>query len=103
MSSTTDKMLKIDLSEYTPVSTAEKVDRLGWVMCGADNLLPKYIIELAQSSPIHGALCISISDMIAGKDISAGSYQSRVDALEDRKSTRLNSSHEWISRMPSSA
>ena len=31
-----------------------------------------------------------------------------VDALsfteaEDRKSTRLNSSHEWISRMPSSA
>ena len=24
-------------------------------------------------------------------------------ASEDRKSTRLNSSHEWISRMPSSA
>ena len=23
--------------------------------------------------------------------------------LQDRKSTRLNSSHEWISRMPSSA
>src|ERR1044071_9962164 len=26
-----------------------------------------------------------------------------LDGLEDRKSTRLNSSHEWISRMPSSA
>ena len=25
------------------------------------------------------------------------------DAPADRKSTRLNSSHEWISRMPSSA
>ena len=25
------------------------------------------------------------------------------DSHEDRKSTRLNSSHEWISRMPSSA
>ena len=25
------------------------------------------------------------------------------DKLKDRKSTRLNSSHEWISRMPSSA
>ena len=25
------------------------------------------------------------------------------DCVEDRKSTRLNSSHEWISRMPSSA
>ena len=24
-------------------------------------------------------------------------------SLRDRKSTRLNSSHEWISRMPSSA
>ena len=26
-----------------------------------------------------------------------------IDYVEDRKSTRLNSSHEWISRMPSSA
>ena len=26
-----------------------------------------------------------------------------VDEAGDRKSTRLNSSHEWISRMPSSA
>ena len=26
-----------------------------------------------------------------------------VEELSDRKSTRLNSSHEWISRMPSSA
>ena len=25
------------------------------------------------------------------------------NAFQDRKSTRLNSSHEWISRMPSSA
>ena len=34
------------------------------------------------------------------------SSDARFDALEcvtDRKSTRLNSSHEWISRMPSSA
>ena len=30
--------------------------------------------------------------------------QARVDkGIADRKSTRLNSSHEWISRMPSSA
>ena len=27
----------------------------------------------------------------------------RIEAAVDRKSTRLNSSHEWISRMPSSA
>ena len=29
--------------------------------------------------------------------------KSNLEALSDRKSTRLNSSHEWISRMPSSA
>ena len=27
----------------------------------------------------------------------------RTHSWQDRKSTRLNSSHEWISRMPSSA
>ena len=30
-------------------------------------------------------------------------YELRNDGRGDRKSTRLNSSHEWISRMPSSA
>ena len=36
--------------------------------------------------------------------ILAHSPSGRVPCLiEDRKSTRLNSSHEWISRMPSSA
>ena len=81
MSSTTDKALKLDLSQYTPVSTAEKVDRSGWVNFGADNFLPLYITELAQSSPIHGALCISISDMIAGKGLKSDKYQPRIDAL----------------------
>ena len=32
-----------------------------------------------------------------------GSKQIKDQAFSDRKSTRLNSSHEWISRMPSSA
>ena len=30
-------------------------------------------------------------------------FNVRLTDTEDRKSTRLNSSHEWISRMPSSA
>ena len=30
-------------------------------------------------------------------------YRDVHDSQRDRKSTRLNSSHEWISRMPSSA
>src|ERR1044071_9957737 len=32
-----------------------------------------------------------------------GAFAIGAAALADRKSTRLNSSHEWISRMPSSA
>ena len=42
-------------------------------------------------------------DLADEGDLSA---EQRLDALRqfgDRKSTRLNSSHEWISRMPSSA
>ena len=36
--------------------------------------------------------------------IPTGRIRSIIEALPpDRKSTRLNSSHEWISRMPSSA
>ena len=30
-------------------------------------------------------------------------WKFEIPSVEDRKSTRLNSSHEWISRMPSSA
>jgi ParB family chromosome partitioning protein len=35
-------------------------------------------------------------------DLRPGKYQPRT-RMEDRKSTRLNSSHRYISRMPSSA
>ena len=45
-----------------------------------------YIVKLARIS--DGTATLSIQD-------------TKTD--EDRKSTRLNSSHEWISRMPSSA
>ena len=38
---------------------------------------------------------------VAGRK--AGAPEARALASKDRKSTRLNSSHEWISRMPSSA
>jgi hypothetical protein len=73
--------MNVSLTDYTPVKSTEKVDRSGWVTCGADNLFPMYLRDLAESSPIHGALCISIADMIAGKGVNAGSDQQRVDAL----------------------
>ena len=62
---------------------------------------------------------ISAADLEAGlaeirtalldADVALGVTTSLIEAMrtralqEDRKSTRLNSSHEWISRMPSSA
>ena len=36
-------------------------------------------------------------------DVYDGDYAPLAGGVQDRKSTRLNSSHEWISRMPSSA
>jgi hypothetical protein len=81
--STMDKssILNVNLTEYTPVASTEKVDRSGWVCSGLDNLFPYYLRDLAESSPIHGALCISISDMIAGKGVKSNTNQERVDAL----------------------
>ena len=76
-----NNVLNIDLTEYTPVQSTEKIDRAGWVTSGVDNLFPIYLRDLAESSPIHGALCISIADMIAGKGVDAGKYQERVDVL----------------------
>ena len=40
-----------------------------------------------------GSVVSTVLDTIAGNPL----------LMVDRKSTRLNSSHEWISRMPSSA
>lgn len=76
-----NNILNVQLTDYTPVKSTEKVDRSGWVQSGVDNLFPMYLRDLAESSPIHGALCISIADMIAGKGVDAGQYQARVDAL----------------------
>ena len=41
--------------------------------------------------------------VLKGKPSMLGAASGAVAGLVDRKSTRLNSSHEWISRMPSSA
>ena len=84
MSSTMDSknVVQLMLSDYTPVSASEKTDRAGYVQFGVDNLFPQYLRSLAETSPIHGSLCISIGDMIAGKGLDAGAYQQRVDALD---------------------
>ena len=74
-------IVNLALSEYQPVSAAERTDRGGWVAYGKDNLFPQYLNELAETSPVHGSLTISISDMIAGKGLTSNA-QERVDALD---------------------
>ena len=59
--------------------------------------------EIAHSVRAHG-IVTNYHDVGAGEPVLFlhGSGPG-VSAWADRKSTRLNSSHEWISRMPSSA
>ena len=82
---TMDKTIKnavnVKLADYTVVSSAERMDRGGWVNFGVNNLFPQYLRELAQTGAVHGSLCISIGDMIAGKSLEAGVYNKRITEL----------------------
>lgn len=73
--------VSVKLADYTVVSSAEKMDRGGWVNFGPNNLFPQYLRELAQTGAVHGSLCISIGDMIAGKSLEAGVYNQRLEEL----------------------
>ena len=75
------KVHQVQLSEYIPVSAQQKEDRGGWVNYGDRNDFPSYLIELAENSPVHGALTTSISQMIAGKAFS-GIDPATIDALK---------------------
>lgn len=54
---------------YSPKATTETIDKTGWLTYGDDNDFPAYLIELKNSSPLHGSLCKSIADIIAGKGL----------------------------------
>jgi hypothetical protein len=77
----THNVKRISLADYTVRSSAEKLDRSGWVNYGVDNLFPQYLSELAATGAVHGSLCVSIGDMFAGKRLEAGQYNGRLEAL----------------------
>ena len=81
MDSTFKSSVSVKLADYTVISSAEKTDRGGWVNFGLNNLFPQYLRELAQTGAVHGSLCISIGDMIAGKSLEAGLYNRRLNEL----------------------
>ena len=77
-------------------------DRLPW------GLFPWYRPVIAEALLLRHAIRVmapvrSTGRLTAGERGSASRRHQALGVGEDRKSTRLNSSHEWISRMPSSA
>ena len=56
-----------------------------------------------QLQATHSPLVLTVNGKAAVVVQEAGAFQSLIDRMKDRKSTRLNSSHVSQSRMPSSA
>ena len=64
--------------------------------------------EISEAEPMEAKMHIGLDDVVkrSFERLQKGAIEKpeeKLDAATDRKSTRLNSSHEWISRMPSSA
>jgi hypothetical protein len=62
---------QVELAKYVKIDPIEFEDRKGWVAYGEGNHFPQYLIELYNTSPVHGALVNSIAFMIAGKEFTA--------------------------------
>lgn len=60
---------QVHLAQYQPVASTETLDRGGWLKYGLDNNYPLYLKQLAETSPVHGALVKGITKMIAGKGL----------------------------------
>ena len=76
-----------------------KQGRLSIYETTKDVTVIRYVIFREKSLRTKDTICVTISRDETYEDV----VTFISTALEDRKSTRLNSSHEWISRMPSSA
>ena len=61
------------------------------------------IVVLTLLAIVFGVLSLVASKLLAPKRPNTAKDAPYECGIVDRKSTRLNSSHEWISRMPSSA
>ena len=61
------RVSRVELAQYQPVASTEKIERSGWLSFGDDNLYPTYLKELADTSPVHGAIVKGVARMIAGK------------------------------------
>ena len=87
-----DKLTNIALAKYIKVEEVEKETTKGWVEWGEGNAMPQYLIDLYQSSPVHGSLVNSISFMIAGKGFKSENPASQVNIAKLQLDNILGSS-----------
>jgi len=87
-----DKLTNIALAKYIKVEEVEKETTKGWVEWGDANSMPNYLIDLYQSSPVHGSLVNSISFMIAGKGFKSENPASQVNIAKLELDNILGSS-----------
>ena len=93
--------MKRDLDAMPPAVMDGRDGALGWAL----SRLKDWSREQSMWPATFGLACCAIEMMAtaAGRFDLARFGMEVYRASPDRKSTRLNSSHEWISRMPSSA
>ena len=80
-----------------PTAAAVRAIRVACVVCFVGGIAGMIVASLADNN-IEAVLTAGVITLMAALVLLAVST-----VTTDRKSTRLNSSHEWISRMPSSA
>jgi hypothetical protein len=74
-----NNLTNLAFAKYIKVEEVEKETTKGWVEWGEGNAMPNYLIDLYQSSPVHGSLVNSISFMIAGKGFKSENPASQVE------------------------
>jgi len=80
----TSAPMLVNLGAAMPQEATEKETPKGWVTLGEANLFSNYLIDLYYASPVHSALTMSISFMIAGKEIRSNNpaAQREIDRLK---------------------
>ena len=87
-----DNITNLQFAKYIKVEEVEKETTRGWVEWGEGNSMPNYLIDLYQSSPVHGSLVNSISFMIAGKGFKSENPASQVNIAKLELDSILGSS-----------
>ena len=85
--------------EIKPGMTTHRIDQLGEEMIRSYGCIPSFL----GYGGFPASICVSVNEEVVHGIPSKKRILHEGDIVRDRKSTRLNSSHTTVSRMPSSA